>query len=85
MAKTYKNESEFYKSLTKNLKEIAVSQEEISEPDPSIDTEAIKIYEQARKHRELLVKFYITYTVGFTILVFFLFFGKHINEVSGNI
>ncbi|HEU5187971.1 MAG TPA: hypothetical protein VFT87_05740 [Candidatus Saccharimonadales bacterium] len=82
MAKTYHNESEFYKELTRDLSKKVVSIEEIARPDPTIDGEAIKIYTQARGHRQLLIRFYICYTIIFTILVLSLIFLQALKRIQ---
>ncbi|HEY6737041.1 MAG TPA: hypothetical protein VI322_04980 [Candidatus Saccharimonadia bacterium] len=41
----------------------------VSKPDPSVEEEVTKIYQQARLHRERLVSFYLWYTFLVTIAV----------------
>lgn len=57
---------QLYDQLVKGLQ---LSKKQLSEPDPTIESEVTKIYSQAREHRNRLVWFYISYTILFTLFV----------------
>ncbi len=62
------DEQKLYKRLVTS--EVAtVGQRELSTPDAKLDKEVADIFTQAKGHRNLLINFYICYTVVFTIFV----------------
>jgi hypothetical protein len=63
------DETELYKQITENFQSVKLSIKDLSEPDPTVESEVTKIYTQARGHRNRLVWFYIWYTIIFTLFV----------------
>ncbi len=68
------DEKKLYKEVAKNLesKSLEINQlsvRKLSKPDQTLEEEVTKIYKQARRHRSLLVYFYVLYTIIFTIFV----------------
>ena len=66
------DETKLYKHLTDNLESVSLSVRQISKPDPTIEKEVTAIFTQARRHRSWLVYFYISYTITFTLFVFWI-------------
>jgi hypothetical protein len=63
------DERSLYKILTENTHSFKLSDRHIAEPDPTVEGEVTKIFTQARRHRNVLVYFYIIYTILFTVFV----------------
>jgi len=63
------DENDLYSLLIKNIGSIKLSSDELSAPDPTVESEVTQIYTQARVHRNRLVWFYIGYTICFTLFV----------------
>jgi hypothetical protein len=73
MAKNNSNKiTDFYSSILDNLSEVTLSNKNISEPDSTVEKEVTEIYSQAKFHRNVLVWFYIGYTILFTFFVLYM-------------
>lgn len=61
-------ELKLYKYLIENQPQ-QLTKSELARPDPTIEQEVTQIFTQARAHRHDLVRFYIGYTIVFTLFV----------------
>ncbi|MEK7594436.1 MAG: hypothetical protein AAB436_02250 [Patescibacteria group bacterium] len=62
------NETELYRFLNDSVGDFK-PKGKLAKPDPTVDGEIPRIFKQAYDHRNLLVYFYIVYTIGFTVFV----------------
>lgn len=80
-------QAEAAKSLYEQLEETNVSESApaLSKPKNGYDNEAHEIYQQAHRHRDKLINFYIAYTIGFSVIVAILVIAQaHIRTVFNN-